>query len=91
MNRRFVGFLQILIAGFDLLMINQVIFLGYLYFQNNIATAQVTYYFSFWLFLNTSCYFYVLFSDFITVQAFFILKLFSKRQQGYILYGWFLS
>lgn len=54
MNRRFVGLLQILVAGFDLLMINQVIFLGYLYFQSHISSDQITYYFSFWLFNNTS-------------------------------------
>src|SRR3981081_3522817 len=54
MNRRFIGFLQIFIAGLDLVMVNQALYLANLFFGERIPAGYLTHYLSFWLFVNTS-------------------------------------
>ena len=54
MNRRFIRFLQVSIAGLDLLTLNLAILLIHIVLREKTSVDSFTSYFRFWLFLNMS-------------------------------------
>ena len=54
MNRRFIRFLTVSIAGLDLLTLNLLVFLTHSFLFEKIPADLFTSYFRYWLFLNTS-------------------------------------